>query len=81
MLILNIDDWPAACSGAFWYRKDHLTDVNGSGETNDPHTDLQEMPRNWKSERSNNWKEDAMHELRWDRDGRDGCGEGVGHAR
>jgi hypothetical protein len=51
--------------------------MNGPGETNDFLTELQEMPRNWKGERSIVWQEDAMHELRWDRDGRDGGCEGI----
>jgi hypothetical protein len=75
-----IDDCPAACSGALWFRNDHLTDANGSGETYDSLTELQEVPRYWKSERSIDWKEDAMHELRRNRDNRCCSGEGVSHA-
>jgi hypothetical protein len=33
-------------------RINHSAVSNGPGETNDTHTVLQEMPRNWKSERS-----------------------------
>jgi hypothetical protein len=45
-----------------------------------PLTELQEMPRNWKTERSIVWEEDAMYELRRNRDSRRGCGEGLNHA-
>jgi len=54
--------------------------VNAPGETNDSLAELQEMPRNWKGERPIVWKEDAMHELRRDRDDRDGGGQGISHS-
>ncbi len=75
-----IDDCPAAYSGASWYRTGHLAIVNGPGETNDSLTELQEMPRNWKSEGSIVREAGSMHELRRDRDGRDGRGEGISHS-
>jgi len=37
------------------WREDSSADVNGTGETNDSLTELQEMSRYWKSERSIVW--------------------------